>query len=339
MLEGLLPLDRPLVVFDTETTGTNPRTDRIVEIACVKVHPDGRSETWQARLNPGIPIPPGSTAIHKISDRDVAGCPGFKDVAQRLAAFLDGCDLGGYNITGFDLPVLRIEFLRAGVAFDIHERRLVDAQRIFFAREPRHLTAAARFYCDVEHNGAHGALADAEMTLRVLAGELKRYADLPRTVGDLHELFCAGLDQDMDPEGRFRMVNGEATVNFGKNRGRTLREMSRSDPGFLKWILKGDFSAPAKEIARRFLPPEPQQSLGTLGDVFARPNVPSAPEPPAPALASGEGLASAATPELMPAMPLSTPPPAGSPGETMDLFAALEEPETVAAPSLPVIPR
>ena len=256
MLEDVLPLDRPLVVFDTETTGTNPRSDRIVEIACVKIHPDGRRERWHRRVNPGVPIPPASTAIHGIRDADVAGQPRFADLAGDLAEFLAGCDLAGYNITGFDLPALRTEFLRAGVPFEISERRIVDAQRIFFAREPRNLTAAARFYCQSDHNGAHGALADAEMTLQVLVGELKRYEDLPRSVPQLHTLFCAGVDQDMDPEGRFRLVNGEATVNFGKNRGRTLKDMSREEPGFFRWILKGDFSPPVKEIARKFLPPE-----------------------------------------------------------------------------------
>ena len=150
--------------------------------------------------------------------------------------------------------MLRIEFQRAGVAFDVSHRRMVDAQKIFFAREPRHLAAAARFYCQSEHDGAHGALADAEMTLRVLAGQLSRYAELPRSVSELHDLFCAGLDQDMDPEGRFRMVQGEPTVNFGKNRGRTLRDMSREEPGFFRWILKGDFSEPVKAIAGKYLP-------------------------------------------------------------------------------------
>lgn len=249
-----LALDRPLVVFDTETTGTNPRCDRIIEIACVKVHPDGRQETFVRRMNPGIPIPPASTAIHGITDADVEGLPRFADIASELAAFLEVCDLAGYNMTGFDLPVLRIEFLRAGVTFDIATRRLLDAQRIFFAREPRHLAAAARFYCESEHDGAHGALADAEMTLRVLAGQFQKYRDLPREVGQLHELFCAGLERDMDPEGRFRLINGEPTVNFGRNRGRTLKDISREEPGFLRWILKGDFSEPVKEIARRFLP-------------------------------------------------------------------------------------
>lgn len=261
MLEKLLTLERPLVVFDTETTGTNSRSDRIVEIACVKISPDGAREVWVRRFNPGIPIPAASTAIHGISDSDVAAEPRFRDAAPELAAFLRGCDLAGYNIVGFDLPVLRSEFLRAGVPFEVSERRIVDAQRIFFSREPRHLAAAARFYCQSDHEGAHGALADADMTLRVLMGQLERYAELPRSVPELHEQFCAGIDQDIDPEGRFRLVNGEPTVNFGKNRGRTLKEMSRDEPGFFRWILKGDFSDAVKEVARKYLPPEEPERL------------------------------------------------------------------------------
>jgi DNA polymerase-3 subunit epsilon len=256
VLPNLLTLERPLVVLDTETTGTNPRADRIIEIACLKIHPDGRREQWIRRVNPGIPIPLTSTAIHGISDDDVAAESRFREIAADLAGFLSGCDLAGYNIAGFDLPVLRAEFLRAGVPFEISERKLVDAQRIFFSKEPRHLTAAARFYCQADHNGAHGALADAEMTLRVLEGQLERYGELPRTVAELHEMFCAGIDQDLDPEGRIRLVNGEPTVNFGKNRGRTLRDMAREEPGFLRWILKGDFSEPVKSLARKYLPPE-----------------------------------------------------------------------------------
>lgn len=254
MLEKLLALDRPVVVFDTETTGTNPRSDRIVEIACLKIHPDGRRESWVRRINPRMPIPPASTAIHGIADADVAALEGFAELAGELATFLDGCDLAGYNIAGFDLPVLRVEFLRAGIDFDISNRRLVDAQRIFFAHEPRHLSAAARFYCQTDHAGAHGALADAEMTLRVLEGQLSRYEELPRSVAQLHELYCAGLDRDMDPEGRIRLVNGEPTVNFGRNRGKSLKEMGREEPGFLRWIMKGEFSAPVKEIVKKFLP-------------------------------------------------------------------------------------
>src|SRR5262249_41790 len=192
-------------------------------MACVKIHPNGRRETWVRRLNAGISIPRASTAIHGIRDADVAGLPRFAEVAHEVARFLEGCDLAGFNITGFDLTVLRLEFLRAGIPFDVSGRRLVDAQRIFFGREPRHLAAAAGFECDGGDQGGQGALGDAEMTLRVLAGQFEKYGDLPRSVDELHELFCAGLDQDMDPEGRFRVINGEPTVNFGKNRGRTLK--------------------------------------------------------------------------------------------------------------------
>lgn len=256
MLNSLIRLERPVVVFDTETTGTNPRADRIVEIACVKLHPDGSRKIWLRRVNPTIPIPPPATAIHGIRNEHVAGLPPFAAVAAELAAFLEGCDLAGYNITGFDLPVLRLEFLRAGVPFEVSGRRLLDAQRIFFAHEPRHLSAAARFYCQMDHDGAHGALADAEMTLRVLEGQLERYRELPRSIPELHDLFCAGLDQDMDPEGRFRLVNGEPTVNFGRNRGKRLSDLRRCEPDFLRWIVRGDFSEPVKEIARRYLPAE-----------------------------------------------------------------------------------
>ncbi len=191
----------------------------------------------------------------------MANAPRFRDAAAELAAFLEGCDLAGYNIAGFDLPVLRAEFLRAGVPFEVTDRRLVDAQRIFFSREPRHLSAAARFYCQTDHDGAHGALADAEMTLRVFAGQLARYAELPRSVASCTSMFCAGIDQDLDPEGRFRLVNGEPTVNFGKNRGRLLKDISREEPGFLRWIIKGDFSEPVKQIARKYLPEERESSV------------------------------------------------------------------------------
>lgn len=280
VLESRLPLDRPLVVFDTETTGTNPRLDRIVEIACVKIYPDGRHDEWVRRFNPGIRIPAAATVIHRIRDVDVAQMPRFADCAAELAEFLEGCDLAGYNMTGFDLPVLRNEFHRAGIVFDVTSRRLLDGQRIFFSREPRNLSAAARFYCETDHDGAHGALADARMTLRVLAGQLDRYPDLPRTVAELHDLFCAGIDQDMDPEGRIRLINGEPTVNFGRHRGRTLRALSREEPGVLRWILKGDFSRFVKEIVAKFVPKD------EIEKALAASPPPTKSEPPQSAMGS-----------------------------------------------------
>ena len=201
-------------------------------------------------------MPAASRAVHRITYRVVAGLPRFSDRAAELSAFLEGCDLAGYNMTGFDLPVLRNEFHRSGIVFEVSNRRLVDGQRIFFSREPRNLSAAARFYCETDHDGAHGALADAVMTLRVIVGQLGRYSDLPRSVAELHELFCAGIDQDMDPEGRIRLINGEPTINFGRHRGKSLRSLSREEPGVLRWILKGDFSRFVKEIVGKFLPKE-----------------------------------------------------------------------------------
>ena len=231
-------------------------------------------------------IPAASTAIHRITDRDVAGLRRFCDSAAELSAFLEGCDLAGYNMTGFDLPVLRNEFHRCGIVFEISNRRLVDGQRIFFAREPRNLSAAARFYCETDHDGAHGALADARMTLRVIVGQLGRYADLPHSVAELHELFCAGIDQDMDPEGRIRLINGEPTINFGRHRGRSRRALSREEPGVLRWILKGDFSRFVKEIVDKFLPKEPNEPAAkppaadprpTMGSCFRRSSIPVIP--------------------------------------------------------------
>ncbi|HEU5250821.1 MAG TPA: hypothetical protein VFW15_12610, partial [Thermoanaerobaculia bacterium] len=167
------------------------------------------------------------------------------------------------------------------VPFEVTSRRLIDGQRIFFAREPRNLSAAARFYCETNHDGAHGALADARMTLRVLVGQLDRYADLPRSVAELHELFCAGIDQDIDPEGRIRLVNGEPTINFGRHRGRTLRALSREEPGVLRWILKGDFSRFVKEIVGKFLPKEDAEKA-----IAKSPSPPSAKAEPPPTIGS-----------------------------------------------------
>ena len=153
-------LERPLVVLDLETTGTKVQTDRIVEISLLKLLPDGTNEIKTRRLNPGIPIPAEATAIHGITDADVANENSFRQIARSLAAYLEGCDLCGYNIWNFDLKMLVNEFKRADVPFSVEGRHIIDPCRIFHKREPRDLTAALRFYCRMEHEGAHGAEAD-----------------------------------------------------------------------------------------------------------------------------------------------------------------------------------
>ncbi len=245
-----LNLDRPLAVFDIESTGTNRRTDRIIDLAVVKLLPNGKRETHHFRVNPEMPIPPDSTKIHGITDEDVKGKPTFKQEAAKIAAVLEGCDLGGYNILGFDIPVLTEEFARAGMEFDLDDRRVLDAQRIYHKREPRDLTAALAYYCNEMHLGAHDALGDVEAVLRVLDGQLARYSDLPRDLDGL-DAYCNPKDPSwVDRAGKLKWAGGEAVLNFGKKQGQKLRDIAKTDPGFLEWMLKGDFPRDTKAIIR-----------------------------------------------------------------------------------------
>src|SRR3954470_24327215 len=179
-------LDRPLAALDLETTGTDPKLDRLVEVSVLRVRPDGGHDHRTQRVNPGVLIPPAATAIHGIGDADVAGSPSFRAIAPGLARFLDGCDLAGFNVLNFDLRLLVAEFNRIGLAFPVAGRRVIDTCRIFHLREPRDLTAAYKFYCGLRHEGAHGAAADVLATTAILDGQVARYADLPGTIDGLH---------------------------------------------------------------------------------------------------------------------------------------------------------
>jgi len=256
-----LTLDRPLAFFDLETTGINIRADRIVEIAIVKVLPGGTYESIDERINPTVPIPPETTAIHGITDADVANCPTFVDRAQHYIDFLEGCDLAGYNCNRFDVPLLAEEFLRAGFSFDVEGRRLIDAQTIYHKREPRDLSAALRFYCgEMDFVDAHSAEADVMATIRVLEGQLDRYGDLPHDVAALHD-FCSRTQPDwVDRSGRLKWANNEVVLNFGKKKGTSLRYVIENEPSFVKWILRSDFPRDVHNIVERALEgewPEP----------------------------------------------------------------------------------
>lgn len=242
----LVPLERPLAVFDLETTGTVPHQDRIVEIAIVKVEPDGRSETRTRRLNPGMPIPPEASAVHGIFDADVAHEPTFRQLAADLAEFLAGCDLAGFNVVKFDLPLLRHEFERAGIPFNMGGRRVVDAKTIFVRQEPRDLSAAHQLYCGETFENAHSAEADALATYRVLVGQLLHYDDLPHSMDGLHRL--CNPDEGVDADGRLRWRGGEAVFAFGRHRGLTLHAVSVADRDYLQWVMEGDFTPEFKDI-------------------------------------------------------------------------------------------
>ena len=256
-----LKLDRPLAVFDIESTGTNRRTDKIIDLAIVKLLPDGRREVHEYRFDPERPIPPETTAIHGIADADVKGCPVFRQKAAELISLLKDCDLAGYNVLGFDIPLLAEEFARAGVVLDVESCRVFDAQRVFHKKVPRDLTAALKFYCGELHLDAHGALGDVEATLRVMEGQLEKYPDLPRDLDGLDN-FCNPRDPAWaDRTGKLKWVDGEVTLNFGKYQGRKLREVVQQEPNLVRWMLKADFPQDTRDIVQNALngkyPPPP----------------------------------------------------------------------------------
>lgn len=237
-----LSLKRPLVIFDLETTGVNILTDRIVEISIVKVSPghEDNPEVKTRRINPEMHIPEEATAVHHISDEDVADAPTFKQIAKSLADFLRGCDIAGFNSTRFDIPILDEEFNRAGVDFDFRRANFIDVQTIFHKLEPRNLTAAYRFYCNKELIGAHGAEADTRATYEVLLAQIDKYESLP---GDVVELAKFSKQNDnVDLMGRLVYDSeGREVINFGKYKGQVAAEVLARDTGYYSWIMQGDF--------------------------------------------------------------------------------------------------
>ena len=248
-----LVLERPLVFFDIESTGTNPYRDRIVEIAVIKVMPDGSRQEVVRRINPSMPIPAGASAVHGMYDDDVKDAPTFDVVAQNLYNYLEGCDLAGYNIVKFDVPMLQEEFKRCGLTLSMQNRKLIDVFNIFCRLYPRNLTAAYKFFCGGNLEDAHSALADTDATVAVLLGQLAKHPELPRETAGLAE-FSAARDADfIDSEGRLKFSGDDAVINFGKNSGRRLKDLAAEDPGFLRWMLRSDFSEDVKAVIQKAL--------------------------------------------------------------------------------------
>jgi len=260
-----LKLGRPLAFIDVETTGLNPYSDRIVELSILKIHPEGVEEYHSRRINPGIPIPPETTAVHGITDEDVASKPKFGQYAKGVRSFLEGCDIAGFNVIKFDLPFLEAEFARAGVEFSRRGRYLVDSQAIYHQRDPRNLEAAYQKYCGREMENAHSAEEDAKAAAEVLDGQLHMYQDLPRDVAGLCALCYQVSENNIDAEGKFIWIEGEAVCNFGRHKGHLLKDIAVDTPDYLEWICRGNFSFEVKEIAMKALegelpqPPEPPQ--------------------------------------------------------------------------------
>jgi len=242
-----LTITRPLAFIDLETTGTNVGSDRIVEIAILKLNPDGSKNVRTHRVNPEIPISEESIGIHGITNEAVADEPTFAELAPSLFKFLFNCDLAGYNSNKFDIPMLVEEFFRVGIDFDFHDRKLIDVQNIFHKMEQRTLKAAFQFYCNKELENAHSAEADITATYEILEAQLERYPDLQGNVEFLEEF--SRFHNAADIMGR--IVYNEERIeifNFGKYKGITVIEVFTREPGYYGWLMNGDFPRSTKKV-------------------------------------------------------------------------------------------
>jgi DNA polymerase III subunit epsilon len=254
-----LNLKKPLVFLDLETTGINITTDRIVEIAMLKIYPDGREEEKQQRINPGIPIPLEASMIHGIYDEDVKNAPVFKEVAKTFARFIEGCDLAGFNSTRFDIPLLTEEFLRVDIDLDLKKHKFVDVQVIYHRMEKRTLAAAYKFYLSKDLENAHSAMADTKATYEVLKAQIARYDGVDYDdcgkksipiVNNVESLASfSSFDKNADFAGRIIYdENGVEIFNFGKHKGKAVDKVLKEEPGYFGWMMQGEFPLYTKKV-------------------------------------------------------------------------------------------
>jgi DNA polymerase-3 subunit epsilon len=242
-----LKLKRPIVFLDLETTGVNVGTDRIVEIALLKIHPDGEREEICMKINPTIPIPLESSLIHGIYDEDVKDADTFKSVSKAIQTFISNADLAGYNSNKFDIPLLIEEFFRADIELDVTGIKLIDVQNIFHKLEQRTLSAAYKFYCDKSLVNAHSAAADTIATFEVLEAQLEKYDELENDVEFLSKF--STVNKNVDFAGRIVMNDkGEEVFNFGKHKGRPVRDVFKKEPSYYDWMMKGDFPTNTRNV-------------------------------------------------------------------------------------------
>ncbi len=244
-----LQLSKPLATFDLEATGLTIGKDRIVEIAILKVMPDGSQEVFEKRVNPEMPIPVEVSEIHGIYDFDVLNEPKLGEIAKEIVAFLEGCDLAGYNCNKYDIPFLIEDLDRVGVDFNVEGRNIIDVQNIFHKMEQRTLSAAMKFYCGRELENAHTAMADVQATFDILEAQLDRYPELEKTPEFLSEFATFGT-KTLDFARRIGInENDEAVFNFGKHKGVLVTDVFKKEPGYYSWIMNGDF---AKDTKNKF---------------------------------------------------------------------------------------
>jgi len=244
-----IQLEKPLCVFDLETTGLNISKDRIVQIAILKIYPSGKKEELNLLINPEMNISDSNSAIHGVTNEMVKDAPTFKDAGSEIVAFIGTSDLAGYNSNKFDIPVLAEEFLRADIEFDLSTKDCVDIQNIFHKMEQRTLVAAYKFYCSKELTNAHDAMADTVATWEVFEKQLEQYDNLKPKIDFLADFSRNSVHKNIDFAGRLAInENNEAIYNFGKHKGKTIKEISVSEPGYYGWMLEADFPRYTKKI-------------------------------------------------------------------------------------------
>ena len=244
-----LNLTKPIVFFDLETTGINIAKDRVVEISILKVYPNGNKESKTWLVNPEIEIPAESTAVHGITNEKVVNEPTFKELALQINEMIADADLAGFNSNRFDIPLLAEELLRAGIDFDMNNRKAVDVQTIFHKKEQRTLSAGYQFYCGKDLEGAHSAEADTKATYEILLAQVDKYEDLENTVEALSEFSTHGKRADF---AGFVLFNDDdqEIFSFGKYKGRTVEEVLKENPGYNAWIQNADFPLYTKKVLR-----------------------------------------------------------------------------------------
>ncbi|MHB0754068.1 exonuclease domain-containing protein [Polaribacter sp. M15] len=244
-----LKLNRPIVFFDLETTGVNIGNDRIVEISILKVFPNGNKESKTWLVNPEIEIPQGATDVHGITNEKVVTEPTFKELAPKVNEMIAGCDLAGFNSNRFDIPLLAEELMRAGIDFDMKNRKAIDVQVIFHKKEQRTLGAGYQFYCGKELEGAHGAEADTNATYEILLAQVDKYDDIGNSVDELSEYSTHGKRADF---AGFILMNedDQEIFSFGKYKGRTVEEVLKENPGYYNWIQNADFPLYTKKVLK-----------------------------------------------------------------------------------------
>ena len=240
-----LQLDKAICFIDLETTGINVSTDRIVELAIVKIMPDASKQIKRKLVNPEMPIPEAATEVHGITDEMVHQAPTFKQIANEVKQFIEGADLAGYNSNRFDIPMLNEEFLRAGMSVNLENRKLLDVQKVFHMMEQRTLSAAYKFYCNKNLEDAHSAEADATATWEILEAQLEKYPVLGNSVESVVKF--TGEDHIIDFARRFIYENGVEVFNFGKHKGKPVSQVLKEEPQYYDWMMKGDFALHTKQ--------------------------------------------------------------------------------------------